>query len=66
MAKTKKTFPIPPDPQARTSDDVEANKILGVRAAATNRIAPFKTSAGNGKAAGKSVSGGAKIRGGRA
>lgn len=63
----KGTFPIPPDPEARTSDDIEASKILAVRAAAKNRIAPFKSAPGNGaNVGGKTVSGGAKIRGGRA
>jgi hypothetical protein len=60
-----KTYP--PTPDQPTSADVEARKILGVRAKATNRSAPPKSAASNGATVGgKSLKGGARVRGGRA
>jgi hypothetical protein len=62
-----KTMPIPPDPQARTSDDVAASKLLKVQARGANRAAPSKSNPSNGsKVGGAAVSGGARVRGGRA
>lgn len=61
-----KTNPITPDSQ--DSEDKAAKALLGVRAKATARPAPPKSRASNGNGAigGKSVTGGARVRGGRA
>lgn len=57
--------PIEPDPQAKTSDDIEAQKLLRRQAARASRPAPAKTkSNGNSSIGGKAVSGGARARGG--
>lgn len=63
-----KTYPIPPDPHAGTSDDVEARGILRVTTAAANRTAAPKSPLPKGSRArtGTAVAGGAKVRGGRA
>lgn len=62
-----KVFGTPKDDQRNTSDDVEARRILGVRAKATNRSAPFKSAPSNGSSVGgRKVNGGARVKGGRA
>lgn len=59
------TNPIDPDPQAKTSDDIEAQKLLRRQAARSSRAGVPKTkSNGNTSVGGKSVSGGARARGG--
>lgn len=59
------TQPIEPDPQAKTSDDIEAQKLLRRKAARASRAGVQKTkSNGNSSIGGRSVSGGARARGG--
>lgn len=58
-------FPVPREQD--DSADIEARRILGVRAKATARPSPPKSAASNGSnVGGKSVKGGARTRGGRA
>lgn len=57
--------PIEPDPQAKTSDDIEARALLKRRAVRSSRAGVPKTkSNGNTSIGGKAVSGGARARGG--
>lgn len=57
--------PIPADPDTRTSDDLEAQRLLRRQAARTSRPSPARTrSNGNTSVGGRAVSGGAKTRGG--
>lgn len=57
--------PIDADPQAKTSDDIEARALLGRQAIRSSRFAAQRTTSnGNSGIGGKAVSGGARIRGG--
>lgn len=59
------TQPISPDPDAKTSDDIEAAANLRRLAARSSRAGVAKTTSnGNTSVGGKGVSGGARVRGG--
>lgn len=60
-----KTFPIPKDPQ--DSEDTEAAKKLRRQDARSNRSAPPKSAPSSGSnVGGRALTGGARVRGGRA
>lgn len=57
--------PIQPDPESKTSDDIEAAAFLRRQAARENRKGVQKTTSnGNSSIGGKAVAGGARVRGG--
>lgn len=61
-----KTNPIPSDTDQASSSGIEARKLLGLRS--SPKIAPAKSRASNGNTTvgGSAVSGGTRVRGGRA
>lgn len=59
------TNPIQPDPDSKTSDDIEAQALLRRQAARASRAGVQKTkSNGNSSVGGKSVGGSTRLKGG--
>lgn len=64
MANGRPTHPVTADPQAKTSDDVEAARLLGRQAIRKSRPNGQKTTSNGASVGGKLVQGGARVRGG--